>query len=333
MKILVLQLKRIGDVILTTPVIRALRDSLPAAHLTMAIDSASAGLAPALTVDSVEIYRRGFGNAGFWRRITTAGYDVCLDFTGTDRSGLICAVTRARRRATFPKYYKRPLRFVFYTEWVKSSLKTRHVVDHYLDLLKVLGVERQNLALDLRVPATASADAARLLADAGVAGPYAIFHPGTARPEKYWPPGHWAEVITRLRAERRIEVVLTGAADPVEQAHLSSLNALLARPCVDFSGRTDLLTLTALIRGASFFCGVDTAAMHLASAMQTPTLALFGPTNPFHWGPRHARAVILRADTSEPFGPTQPGGPMSHLSAGEVSEKLPALAEDRLTPR
>ena len=126
--------------------------------------------------------------------------------------------------------------------------------------------------------------------------------------------------IRFLRAEYGLVCVLTGSEDPAEQDHLSEIKSLLGVECMDLSGKTDLPCLAAVIKGAKLFCGVDTAAMHLADAMRTPCLALFGPTNPYHWRPRHARSVILRARTALPFTPRQEGGPMREISAASVVE-------------
>jgi ADP-heptose:LPS heptosyltransferase len=91
------------------------------------------------------------------------------------------------------------------------------------------------------------------------------------------------------------------------------------------SGKTDLLGLAAVIRGAKLLCGVDTAAIHLADAMHTPSLVLFGPTNPYHWRPRHAKSVILRSGTRPPFTPQQKGGPMEDISVASVIDSLKEL--------
>jgi ADP-heptose:LPS heptosyltransferase len=127
-----------------------------------------------------------------------------------------------------------------------------------------------------------------------------------------------------LQERHRLSIVLTASMDAAEQQHLTKIKKSFSGPCIDLSGKTNLLQLAGVIRRASLFCGVDTAAMHLADAMKTPTIALFGPTNPFHWRPRHTGSIVLRADTDEPFSPAQSGGPMEHLSADSVSEVLKA---------
>jgi ADP-heptose:LPS heptosyltransferase len=89
-------------------------------------------------------------------------------------------------------------------------------------------------------------------------------------------------------------------------------------PVTDLAGTTGLASLASVIAGAEIFCGVDTAAMHMADAVRTPCVALFGPTNPFHWRPRHTANIVLRSMTSEPFAPKQKGGPMTSISPDAV---------------
>lgn len=123
--------------------------------------------------------------------------------------------------------------------------------------------------------------------------------------------------------------ILTGSPDGHEQRHLSEIKAacpgLAAR---DLSGRLDLLTLAALTKSAALVLTVDSAPMHLAGAFGTPQVALFGPTNPFHWHPRHGRAVILQpqgAVAAADLRPQGPGGPMSELSTRAVIDAIVAL--------
>jgi ADP-heptose:LPS heptosyltransferase len=339
-KILLLQLKRIGDLILTTPVIRCLREQFPYARLALVVDSSCAGLLESIPVDERWIYRKGGGlwgtfgwglNAWLRHSLSEFGADWALDFTGTDRSAWLSTFSRSRRRVTFQRFMKRPLRKFLYTDFVNSSVSERHTADHYTDLLGPLGVQRENVPLDLRLRAEDLNRARELLAKEGITGAYAVVHAGTARPEKYWLPERWANVVGFLHDEFGLLSVLTGSQDPVEREHLARIKSLLRCKHVDLSGKTNLLALAAVIRGAEFLCGVDTAAIHLADAMNTPSLALFGPTNPYHWRPRHARSVVLRARTRPPFTPRQKGGPMEDISADSAIEGVKELLADGAT--
>jgi ADP-heptose:LPS heptosyltransferase len=335
-RILLLQLKRIGDLILTTPAIRCLRESFPDARLALVADSSCADLLGAIAVDERWTYRKGAGlrgllgfgpNAWLRRDLLPFNSDWILDFTGTDRSAFLSTFSSSTRKVTFQRFQKKPLRRYLYTDFVDSSVSQRHTADHYSDLLAPLGLRPENIPLDLRLTTEDLDEAQRLLAKENAPETYAVIHAGAARPEKYWLPQRWAEVINFLHNEFGLLSVLTGSAQPKEQQHLSELRSLLHCHYIDLSGKTDLRGLAAIIKNARLLCGVDTAAVHLADAMNTASLALFGPTNPYHWRPRHARSAILRAGTEPPFTPQQAGGPMEAISSEAVIEILREFLE------
>jgi ADP-heptose:LPS heptosyltransferase len=331
MRILVLQLKRIGDLILTTPALWALRQNLPKARIVLAVEAGSREMLPAIDfVDDTLVYERRGQNGALWRHLLLRHYDTCLDFSGTDRSALFGVLSKARRRITFEWVQRSRFRHVFYNEFVASSVRENHTVDHYLHLLRALNIPiRKDAPVVLHLPEWAPLKARQLLGEAGVTGSYVLVHPGTARPEKYWTAGRWAEVIRWCEGNLGMRCVLSGSADGHEQNHLTAIKE--AYPGIegrDLSGRLDLLTLAALAQGAGLVLTVDSAPMHLASAFGTPQVALFGPTNPFHWRPRQERAVVIQAQgpVGPPeFRPQHPGGPMTEISTQQVIDAIVAL--------
>jgi ADP-heptose:LPS heptosyltransferase len=326
-KILVLQLKRIGDLVLTTPALAALRRHLPDAHLALALDEATRELLPALDfVDEALVYGRAGGNGALWRKLVFSHYDVCLDFTGNDRSALFSVLSKAPRRVTFSWAQKSGMRSWFYNRFIDSSVRENHTVDHYLDLLKGVAPDITPAPMTLHLPEWAPKKAAQLLQEVGVTGDYVIVHPGSARPEKYWVPKRWAEVVAFVTNEYGLPCVLTGSRDPHEQEHIAAIKRDGAVP--DLSGRLDLLTLAALAQKTRLMLSVDSAAMHFAAAFSTPQVALFGPTNPFHWRPRHERAIILAAghpELSFALKPHHQAAAMSELSTGRVTGAIKTL--------
>jgi len=321
MKITLIQLKRIGDLILTTPSLRAIREALPDAHVTLVIDPGCRSLVPALDADRFLVVEpKGQWTGAFgvgpnaWMKSEMRG-DVCMDFTGTDRSAFFAAISGCPRRITFARFRAKPLRSLAFRTFVESSVRDRHTADHYTDLLAPLGICVENVPLALTIPDLPSLPQP----------PYVVIHAGTARREKFWSARGWADVATALRTRHGFSVVLTGSDDPDEAAHLTTIQNETPFPLINLAGKSSLPELAAIIRGARLFAGVDTAAMHLADAMLTPTVALFGPTNPFHWRPRHTRSVILRAETNEPFQPGQNGGPMSAITPEAVSAAIATL--------
>ena len=330
MKILLIQLKRIGDLILTTPAIAAVREKFPDASLTLVISKQCKPLAPAIAgVNKLLIMPRGV--AGFGTLAATAGgkFDYCVDFTRNDRSALLVLLSRARKRiVSFRIKVRSKFRTRFYNAFVQHRMRDMHVIDYHLALLEPLGISSPSRAIKLDLPKSAREAASELLRAHNIRRTFVIFHPGSARAEKFWNAQRWAEVINQAGEKHDVDLVLTGGASPLEQTHISDIKSKVRHRIVDFSGKTDLLTLAALIARTRLLITVDSGPMHLASATETPQVILFGPTNPFHWRPRESPALILQGTLASPvreFVPKQQRLPMNQISTGAVIDAMETL--------
>ena len=138
---------------------------------------------------------------------------------------------------------------------------------------------------------------------------YVVVHPGSRWLFKCWPAAATAAVIDRLAADGW-PVVLTGAPDPAERALVDAVRAATRAPVVDLAGQLSLPELAALIGAARLFFGVDSAPMHMAAAMGTPTVALFGPSGDAEWAPWHVahRVVASTVHPCRPCGNNGCGG-------------------------
>ena len=251
------------------------------------------------------------------------GFDLCLDFTGNDRSALVSFFSKAAQRIGFSFVAKRAARSWGYTHLVQSPVREKHTADHYVDLIRFLGEFVPESGVSLRLTDSVERSAETLRREIGVPGPYLVFHPGAARPEKFWVADRWATVIQHAQTRLGLPCLITGGRDPAELRHIADILAKSrdTSGIFNLAGKVDFLLSAAIIGQGTLFAGVDTAAAHVASAFQRPELVLFGPTNPFHWHPMHASAVVVRAGFGEPlthFEPKQKGLPMSELSTETV---------------
>ena len=336
MNIVLVQLKRIGDLILTLPAIATLRENFPAARITLAISNECADLLPAIpNVDRVLLVRRNLRDLALFLALARERFDYCIDFTRTDRSALLAFLSGARKRVVYRRRDRFQSRLArIYSDFVKVRKLAMHTIDYNLALVKPLDVQNVSRALRLELPETARQKANTLRHDSKIDEPYVIFHPGSARAEKLWEPQRWADLIEHVRSGSQIGVVLTGGASKTEHKHLREVKGRLRQSVVDLSGKTDLLTLAALIERARLLVTVDSAPMHLAAATQTPQIILFGPTNPFHWRPRESPAVILQGESAAPlteFSPKQPPLPMRQISTAAVIGAMDFLLSPHAT--
>jgi len=309
-RILAIQIKRIGDLILTVPALRLLRRHRPDAHITLVTAGAAGQLASCIPdIDENLNYRSLRLNSALWGSLLADPFDFSLDFNGTDRSVGMSFVAGAGNRAAYTKRVLKFPRNAIFTHTSSASLKKLHTIDHMIALLETMGIHphEHREALRLKIPVSAQEQTRQILQahEIGRDQSFAVIHPGTARPEKYWTCAGWAAVIDHLILEKKLPVVITGGSDAAEISHIEAVKTAL-RPearsqVIDFSGQLSLPQTAAIISKSKLVLGVDTAAMHLAAAFEKPQLVLFGPTNPYHWRPLHEQARIIQAGHEEPL--------------------------------
>ncbi len=285
-RVLVLQLKRLGDVIVTAPLIGSIRHQHPDAHITLVTKDAGHSLAQLIEgVDQHLHFRGGQLNATLWRSLLRSSYDLVLDVTETDRSAVLSLLSGAQTRATYQRQ-KKGLKKRAYNAWSPVIPRDYHIVDYHLALLKAANMEPQFVGWSVKPPPSKSEP------------PFVLVHPGTAREEKYWKPERWADVLNHLQERGDYEIRLTQGTDPFESQHVDEILAH-TKTRVTRLQPPSLRDYAEMIARARLVVCVDTVATHLAAAYERPLVALYGPTNPFHWRARHDAARICWAGRSE----------------------------------
>ena len=330
MKILLIQLRRLGDLILTTPAISALREHLPGAQIALAGSRECESLLPAIHgLQQTFLPKRALRDLPAWMEIRRAGFDCVVDFTRNDRSAWLTFLSGAPRRIVSDRVkIKSRIRARFYNEFVDCAMKQMHTADYYLALLHPLGISAGANDPVLDLPSAAQQRASSIIAEQIHHQPFAIFHPGSARVEKFWEPERWAEIIEFAANQLGLFPVLSGGSTEIELAHLTAVREKLRTTVLDLSGQVDLLSLAALIEHARLLVTVDSAPMHLAGATGTPQVILFGPTNPFHWRPRKSPTAILFGESPEPvrhFQARETKRPMKQISTAAVIDAMRSM--------
>src|SRR5204863_1885342 len=167
MKILLIQLRRLGDLILTTPAISALREHLPSAQIALAISGECESLLPAIHgLQKTFLTKRGPCDLLTWMEICRAGFDCVVDFTRNDRSAWVTFLSGARRRIVSDRLKtKSKFRARFYNEFVDCAMKQMHTADYYLGFFQPLGISAGANDPILDLPSAAQQRASCLTAD------------------------------------------------------------------------------------------------------------------------------------------------------------------------
>src|SRR5882724_2813049 len=314
----------------------ALRQDFPDARVTLVASNECSDLLPAISsADRILVARRNLRDIAVFLALARERFDYCIDFTRNDRSAFLAFLSGARKRiVSYRVRDQSKSRSRLYTDFVNIRMRDLHTIDYNLSLLKPLGIGGVSSSLHLQLPPSAHEKADALRRNWNVSKPYIVLHPGSARQEKLWEAGRWARVIERFGRDNNLDLILTSGASKHEQAHIASIKN--ETKIIDLSGKTDLLTLAALIGEARLLVTVDSAPVHLAASTHTPQVILFGPTNPFHWRPRESPALILQGKTPQPvteFSPVQPRLPMSQISTKAVISAMDFLLSQHAAAR
>ncbi len=302
MNVLIAKLSSLGDVVHALPVAATLAARRPGARLTWIVEAREAGvlrghpaLAEVITVDTRR-WRRLDGAAGVIgavramaavrRRLRAARFDVALDLQGLIKSGLLVALSRAPLRLGFrARRCREPLSALFTNRRVDPPPAARHVVEQYLALLGPLEVGPP--VLEFRLPSDPGAEATvdAFLGEAGLKprDRLVVLNPGAGRPEKRWPVTAFGRLAARLAGEGAARVLV--AWGPGEEAAARAIAAAAGEGRAVPAPPTDLPALVALLRRASVVVAADTGPLHLAAALGTPCVGLYGPTRPERNGP------------------------------------------------
>ncbi|MBL8473228.1 MAG: putative lipopolysaccharide heptosyltransferase III [Rhodocyclaceae bacterium] len=352
-RVLVVNLRHHGDVLLCSPLLTVLKNHVPECEVDALVYADTApmlSLHPALA----QLHRidRGWKGLGplaqlrsEWRLLSSLRarrYDLLIALTPHRRAQWLARLLKPRwsvapQHAGGGKSWKRS-----FTHLVARPIATwRHTVECYLDALRRIGCQPSPHERSLCLVPGAEAEgrilemlAEHRLKERG----YIHVHPGSRWQFKCWPAAKVAELIDRLHALGWTSV-LTAAPDAAEAAMIAQIRAAVHVPVVDLSGRLTLKELAALSARARLFVGVDSAPMHIAAAVDTPLVALFGPSGARQWGPWHVRAQVVADERHQcvPCGRDGCAGSkrsecLESLPVARVMEAVQLLLDDQATP-
>jgi 3-deoxy-D-manno-octulosonic-acid transferase/heptosyltransferase-1 len=231
----------------------------------------------------------------FLRQLRSRDYDWVIDNHGIFKSGLLVALSRGRRKIGFARSagIADEGNYLFTRERYEPLSIERHAVERYLDLISQLGVSAARASLEYVVPPGPRKRAEELLGRECFSHPAVAIHPMAKWATKQWPPENFARLISAL-GKKKVFVVVTGS--PGDGRPIMEILGRVKDPSgvLNLAGKTDLAELAGVFSLCDLVVTPDTGPMHLAAAVNSPLIALFGPTAPWRTGPYGKSHLIVR---------------------------------------
>lgn len=284
--ILIIKMSSLGDVIHALPTLYALRKRFPEARITWAVHPAFSALLPGKPwVDEIyPVDRKRIKKISYLRELhrdlASRHFDLVIDLQMIAKSALVAALSGGKKKIGY--HDAREGSFLA-SKPIKGAHWDGHIIEQLLDVAEYLGCDVSEIEFPIREHEEEKIRVREMLSQSGVSDRYVVLVPGTRGEYKKWPIAYWGELAARL-AEQKIFTVISGAPSEAEMGE--EIRKLSPSPyTIDFIGKTNLLELAALDEMASLHISCDTGPLHIANAMKTPIIALFGPTLPDRSGP------------------------------------------------
>lgn len=335
-KILVIKLRHIGDVLLAAPLFRALKETFPDAHISALVNS---GTEDALrgnpmideiisfdrNIKNLPLLKRYFSEAGFLRYLRAGDFDMAVDLTGGDRAAVISLASGARYRLGWKSKKGFIGKRYAYTHLSEPD-GNKHMVLQNMEVISRFGMDTKDLSVDFYIPEADRVFIGNILKGHNIKDGDTVVHvhPTSRWLFKCWEDGHMAEIITWLLREG-MKVIVTSSPDKKEMEKAKKILSLVVvgespdsmaslvnqgespqgSRLIDLCGKTTIKQLGAVSGAADLFFGVDSAPMHIAAAIGTPVVAIFGPSGAFNWGPWYNKISNFEFRISNSMSPYQ----------------------------
>ena len=304
-RILIVRTDRIGDVLLSTPVIKALRENYPRAHIAMMVSPYAKDIVDGNPyLDEVIIYDKDSAHRSWIASMNFAGdlrkkkFDLTLILHPTNRAHLLAFFSGIPRRVG----YDRKLGFLL-TDQIEHTkqLGAKHELEYSLDLVRRLGIEPRDKSLFMPIKLESEKWVSELFVREKIAQTDKLLaiHPGASCPSKVWPNERFAWVADKLIAKYKFKALIVAGPKDIGLARNVAEN--MHEPVINLAGETSLSQLASLLKRCRLFISNDSGPVHIASAVGTPVISIFGRNqpglSPVRWGPLGLKDRFLHKET------------------------------------
>lgn len=303
-RILIVRLDRIGDVLLSTPVIKALRDAYPDAYIAFMVRPYAKDvvrgnpyLNEVIVYDKESKERGLFGNLKFIWHLRKKGFDLAVILHPTARTHIVTSLAGIPVRVGYDKKMGFSL-----TKRIPHTKQfgLKHEIDYTLDILRYIGIEPKERTLSMPADKRCEDKIKEIfyLNDISATDTVVAINPGASCVSKRWSAEKFAAVADKLTQRHGAKIVIiSGASDKVFGDKVaSSMN----RGCMNLSGKTSVGDVASILRRSQLFISNDSGPVHIACALGTPVVAIFGRSerglSPTRWGPSGKDDILLHKD-------------------------------------
>ena len=299
-RFLIVRLSSLGDIIFTLPMLAALRHTFCRSHIAWVVNErwkplleGNPDLNDIITLRNSSI--RSFIACG--KRLRENNYTCVLDAQGLYKSSLLAKLTHVKPRIGYSFSYAREgPASLLYTQRIKPT--TKHMVDMNRELAVAAGAKLDTVRFPLVIPGEAQSAVQQFLASTKISR-YVVLSPGGGWLSKLWPPDRFGELALKIWETHGLRIIINCGPGEAELAEIVVANATSALPIIV---QYRIPEMMALLRGAELVVAADSGPLHLANALGTAVVGLFGPTSPDRNGPFGGRDIVVRnlddADTT-----------------------------------
>jgi len=303
-KILIVRTDRIGDLLLSTPAIKAVREVYPNAHIAVMVQpyveeivDGNPYLDEVILYDKNGKHKEFFGTLGFIFELRKKGFDIAIILHPTNRSNLIPFLAGIPERVG----YDRKLGFLL-TKRLKDTkhLGEKHEIDYNFDVLRAVGIVAKDRTLYMPIKAEYERVIDRFMAlnDIGSRDIIVAVHPGASCPSKRWPAYRFGRVADELMDKYNVRIVIIGG--PSDVKTVKEVQTGMLRSPMILSEEHSLGEVAALLKKCSLLISNDSGPVHIAVAIGTPVVSIFGRLDPGlspqRWGPGGPNDIVIHKD-------------------------------------
>ena len=302
--ILLIQLGDIGDVVLSFPCVRALRENFPQADIVVAVREKAKELIEdckwatgviSINKDKRRLIQEIAYQKNFFLCLRKFHFDLAIDMRTGTRGAILAFLSGARQRIGFYDKNGKLWRNRVFTNLYKPEKKPgRHLTEYYQEPLKAFNLATKNIWPEFDVPFERQQSATALFKREKIPSSLPVIgvQPFSLWQHKEWGISKYIQLINWIVAEYKVSVIIVGSS--VERGRAEKIAGMCGNGVYNLAGETSIGMLAAVLKMCKLFIGIDSSGVHIAAAVGTPTVGIFGPTATFAWAPKGKEHRIVQ---------------------------------------